>query len=52
MTIKALAAAVALTVVPAFAYAECSFGKHQAAMSCADGTVYDAQSGACVATTG
>lgn len=50
MTIKTLAAALALTLVPALAMAECSYGK-QAAMSCADGSSYDAASGKCVPTT-
>jgi hypothetical protein len=52
MTFKTLAAAVALTLIPALGYAECSFGKHQQAMTCAEGSVYDAQSGSCVPTTG
>ena len=52
MTIKTLAAAVALTLTPVLAYSQCSFGKQQAAMSCAEGSVYDAQSGTCVPTTG
>jgi hypothetical protein len=52
MTIKTLAAAVALTLAPVLAYADgCNFGK-QAAMSCAEGSVYDAESGKCVPTTG
>ena len=53
MTIKTLAAAVALTVIPAPGYAyECNYGKEQAAMSCADGSVYDSEAGKCVPTTG
>ncbi|WP_227267806.1 adenylosuccinate lyase [Roseobacter weihaiensis] len=54
MTIKTLAAAVALTLLPAVAFAAgCNYGKQQeASMSCAEGSVYDAQSGICVATTG
>ena len=54
MTIKTLAAAVALTLIPAMGFAyECNFGKQkQAAMSCSEGSVYDAQSGTCVPTTG
>lgn len=51
MTIKTLAAAVALTLLPAFAMAECTYGK-QAAMTCADGSVYDHEAGKCVPTTG
>lgn len=51
MTIKTLAAAVALTLTPVLAIAEgCSFGKkEEITMSCAAGTVYDAASGACIA---
>jgi hypothetical protein len=47
MTIKTLAAAVALTLVPALAIAEgCNYEKR--VMSCAEGTVFDAASGTCV----
>ncbi len=54
MTIKTLAAAVALTIIPAMGFAyECNYSKQkQAAMSCAEGSVYDAASNACVPTTG
>ena len=53
MTIKTLAAAVALTMLPATVFAECSFSKQQqASMSCAEGMVYDAATEACVPTTG
>lgn len=54
MTIKTLAAAVALTVIPAMGFAyECNWGKEQqAAISCAEGSVYDAASQKCVPTTG
>ncbi|MEM1073447.1 MAG: chitin-binding domain-containing protein [Pseudomonadota bacterium] len=54
MTIKTLAAAVAFSIIPALGFAyECSYGKNnQASMSCAEGSVYDAQSGTCVPTTG
>ncbi len=53
MTIKTLAAAVALTVIPAMGFAyECNFSKQkQAAMSCAEGTTYDSTSQSCVPTT-
>ena len=54
MTIKTLAAAVALTAVPAMGFAyECNFGskQEQASMSCAEGTVFDAASGSCKPTT-
>jgi hypothetical protein len=55
MTIKTLAAAVALTLIPAMGLAyECNYGskQKQASMSCAEGSVFDAESGACVPTTG
>ena len=41
MTIKTLAAAVALTIIPAMGFAyECNYGKQkQASMSCAEGSV-------------
>ncbi|WP_299505570.1 chitin binding peritrophin-A domain-containing protein [uncultured Roseobacter sp.] len=48
MTIKTLAAAVALTIIPAVSFAAgCSYDK-QTTMSCAPGTAYDAQTGTCV----
>ncbi|MFK7869996.1 MAG: hypothetical protein AB8B58_12245 [Roseobacter sp.] len=47
MTIKTLAAAVALTLVPVLAYAEgCNYERQ--VMSCAEGTTFDAESGTCV----
>lgn len=54
MTIKTLAAAVALTLIPAMGFAyECNISKQkQAAMSCAEGSVYDSTAGTCVPTTG
>lgn len=54
MTIKTLAAAVALTIVPAVGFAyECNSSKQkQAAMSCAEGSVYDSSAQTCVPTTG
>ena len=53
MTIKTLAAAVALTVIPAMGFAyQCNYGKEQAAMTCAEGSTYDSQAGKCVPTTG
>ncbi|MDW3182141.1 MULTISPECIES: adenylosuccinate lyase [unclassified Roseobacter] len=52
MTIKTLAAAVALTLAPALAFAAgCNYGKEEITMSCAAGTVYDTDSKSCVATT-
>lgn len=50
MTIKTLAAAVALTLLPAFAMAACNYGK-QAAMTCGEGSVYDSEAGKCIPTT-
>ena len=52
MTIKTLAAAVALTLAPALAFAAgCNYGKQDVTMSCAEGTVYDSTTNSCVATT-
>lgn len=52
MTIKTLAAAVALTLAPAFAFAAgCNYDKEEITMSCATGTVYDSATQSCVATT-
>ncbi|MGA9253809.1 MAG: adenylosuccinate lyase [Roseobacter sp.] len=54
MTIKTLAAAVALSILPAMGFAyECNSSKQkQASMTCAEGSVYDAATGGCVPTTG
>ncbi|WP_299733181.1 hypothetical protein [uncultured Tateyamaria sp.] len=54
MTTKTFAVALALTLAPALAFAQgCNYGKHdQQAMSCADGTTYDAASKTCLPTTG
>lgn len=48
MKIKTTLAALALITVPALASAMCAGKTHQA-MSCAEGTVWDADSQACVA---
>lgn len=48
---KTLATALVLSLAPAAAFAACDWQKN-AAMSCADGTVYDAERQACVPTTG
>jgi hypothetical protein len=49
MTIKLLAAAAALTLLPTLSLAyECGYDK-QASMTCADGTQYDATTNQCVA---
>ncbi|RED14052.1 adenylosuccinate lyase [Pontivivens insulae] len=47
---KTAIVAALLILSPAAAFAAGCSGSHQA-MSCADGTTYDAQSGTCVATT-
>ncbi|MBV50680.1 MAG: hypothetical protein ACU0FF_10945 [Sulfitobacter sp.] len=39
---------LALVVLPSFASATCSSDQH--AMSCAEGTVYDAERGSCVSS--
>ena len=48
MTIKTTLAALALVTVPALASAMCADKTHQA-MNCAEGTVWDNASQACVA---
>ncbi|MEO0389341.1 MAG: carbohydrate-binding module family 14 protein [Pseudomonadota bacterium] len=50
MTIKTAAFAFAIMLAPTLAVAEgCSWGKSHQAMSCAEGTTYDADSATCVA---
>lgn len=52
MTIKTAAFAFAIVLAPTLAVAEgCSWGKSHQAMSCAQGTTYDADKGACVPVT-
>ncbi|MDU8913624.1 carbohydrate-binding module family 14 protein [Aestuariicoccus sp. MJ-SS9] len=52
MTIKTLVTAAALVVAPTFAaFASCS-GHSQQAMTCADGTIYDAASNSCKVVSG
>ena len=52
MTIKTLLTASILMLMPLAAQAQCfhSFGTEEAAISCAEGTTYDADTRACVAT--
>jgi len=53
MKMKLGAASLAMILASALtAHAGCAFHKQQQAMSCGDGTVYDADAGACVPTTG
>lgn len=53
MTLKTMIAAAVITLSPLMAQASCSWGKtEQASMTCAEGMVYDASTGACVAMTG
>ena len=48
-TTKTLIVALALSALPGLAFATCSFGTHQeASMSCAEGTVWDAETEKCV----
>jgi hypothetical protein len=50
MKLKTLLAALALTITPALAFAQC-MGKHeQVTMSCAEGTQWDATTQTCVPT--
>ncbi len=46
---KTILAVLALSLTPAIAMAECSYGKQQAA-SCKAGTSFDQATGTCVAT--
>lgn len=53
MTLKALLSAAAICVCTASAgIAMCSYGHQQAAMTCAAGTVYDADSNSCKVISG
>jgi len=47
MNFKTLLTATVLTVAPAITFAQCSSKQHQA-MSCGEGTVYDAATMTCV----
>ena len=52
MTIKTLLAAAALVALPLMANAQCMWGDHgsqEAAISCAEGTTWDAAAMTCVA---
>lgn len=52
MTIKTLLTSAALALATATAgFASCS-GHREAAMSCADGMVYSAETGTCILATG
>ena len=48
MTVKTVIAALALVALPALASAECNWSKTHQAQSCATGTQWDSQAGACV----
>ncbi len=48
MKLKTLLAALALTMTPALAMAECSWKNEQVTMSCAEGTQWDATTQTCV----
>jgi hypothetical protein len=45
---KTILTTLALTVLPASAFAMCSGAKDHQAMSCAEGSVWDQQTGTCV----
>lgn len=45
---KTALAVLVLTLAPAVAFAECNYGKHQQAASCAAGSSWDSSAGACV----
>lgn len=49
MKIKTLLATLVIVSAPALAAAECNWGQHQTtAMSCAEGSTWDAEQQACV----
>lgn len=50
-TLKTAAFAIAITLAPTLSFAECSWGKSQQAMSCAQGSTYDAETQSCVPVT-
>ncbi len=50
MKLKTLLAALALTVAPALAMAECSWQHEQVTMSCAEGTQWNETTQNCVPT--
>lgn len=49
---KTILAVVALALTPTLAAAECSYSKQQQAATCVSGSVWDADAGKCVVTTG
>lgn len=51
MTIKTFFTAAILAMLPAFASASCGWQSQQA-MTCAEGSVYDAETGTCTVVTG
>ena len=52
-TTKSIFVALALAALPTLSYAECSgYGHQEAAMSCADGTVWDPEAKTCVTVSG
>lgn len=53
MKTKTLLAALVLATAPAMSFAACYGGheKEQVTMSCAEGTVYDAETQSCISTT-
>jgi hypothetical protein len=52
MALKSLALGLCLAALPALAFAAgCSDRQHKQTMTCAAGTSYDAESGACLPTT-
>lgn len=53
MTIKTLLATAALTLATATSsFAACQWGKETASMTCAEGTVYDAETNTCQVVSG
>jgi hypothetical protein len=50
MKLKTLLAALALTITPALAMADCSWRSEQVTMSCAEGAQWDETTQTCVPT--
>ena len=48
---KSILLSSVLLLMPALAFADCT-GSESAAMSCADGTAFDHEKGACIPVTG
>ena len=52
MKTKVILTALALTLSPTLALAECSYGHEKVTLSCADGKVWDENAKGCITPTG